>query len=93
MKMPTSDAPQCCLYGPADGNEFPSDGAPIDKFIAAVHHSDLCCGAGYDEAESHGDEECDCQTPSRGLYVLDLERSIRDGARWVYVYEREVLGC
>ncbi|UZX02493.1 hypothetical protein F8G81_07575 [Arthrobacter sp. CDRTa11] len=91
MTLPAATAEQVCLRGPADGTSFEPDGAPPPKqFIAAVHHGTLCCGEGYDEAEDHGDGPCDCMPPTRGLYALDLDRSVANGTQWVYVYEREV---
>lgn len=95
MTLPPAKAQQLCLLGPADGQEFTSDEGelvPPSQFVAAVHHGSLCCGPGYDEAEGH-DDECDCLPPTRGLYTLDLDRTLADGQRWIYVFEREVLTC
>jgi hypothetical protein len=99
MNLPSATASQLCLRGPADGQTFEADDLdgeeialiPPPQFVAAVHHGSLCCGDGYDEATGHDDDDCDCLPPSRGLYTLDLDRSVADGARWIYVYEREVL--
>lgn len=99
MKLPSPTANQLCLRGPADGTEFTADDLadeevsliPPLRFVAAVHHGALCCGEAYEAAEDHGDGPCDCLPPSRGLYLLDLERSLQNGTQWVYVYEREVL--
>jgi hypothetical protein len=63
---------------------------PPLQFIAAVHHGELCCGSAYENAEDHGDGPCDCLPPSRGLYTLDLDRSLADGSKWIYVFTREV---
>jgi hypothetical protein len=99
MKLPSPTASQLCLRGPADGTTFHADDLPDEetslipplRFVAAVHHGELCCGEDYENAEGHGDEPCDCLPPSRGLYLLDLKRSMKDGGQWIYVYEREVL--
>ncbi|MET4144440.1 hypothetical protein ABIB45_001345 [Arthrobacter sp. UYCo732] len=93
MTLPAVTAEQVCLLGPADGFTFDDiyATAPPTQFIAAVHHGKLCCGADYEDAEGHDDDEvCDCMPPSRGLYALDLDRSIANGTQWVYVYDREV---
>lgn len=93
MTLPAATARQLAINGPADGEEFPNEEGelvPPSQFVAAVHHGSLCCGEGYDEAEDHGDDACDCMPATRGLYTLDLDRSIADGQRWIYVYDREV---
>jgi hypothetical protein len=93
MTLPAGTAEQVCLRGPADGTTFENETAPPpSRFIAAVHHSNLCCGPGYDEAEDHDNDDgaCDCMPPTRGIYALDLDLSVANGTQWVYVYEREV---
>jgi hypothetical protein len=99
MTLPSATSPQLCLRGPADGSIFTIEDLtdeeiaviPPMRFVAAVHHGALCCGDEYEAAESHGDGACDCLPPTRGLYLLDLARSIKDGNQWVYVYESEVI--
>jgi hypothetical protein len=99
MKLPAATAAQACLRGPADGQTFLADDlegeeialVPPLRFVAAVHHGALCCGEAYEAAEDHGDGPCDCMPPTRGLYLLDMAESLRDGSRWVYIFEREVL--